>query len=140
MRLSLAFLGIIFSCTLCADDIEQQEITQRIQPVGKVRVQEEQTNATQEQPKPVEEVTAVKRTPGQDKYEQYCVVCHKDGLAGAPKLHNAADWAPRLKGRTIDDLVASAVKGLNAMPAKGTCNDCTEDDLKAIIQYMLPKS
>jgi len=26
------------------------------------------------------------------------------------------------------------------MPAKGTCGDCSEDELKAAIEYMLSKS
>jgi cytochrome c5 len=36
-------------------------------------------------------------------------------------------------------LVASSIKGLNAMPAKGTCFKCMDEDLKAAISYMLPK-
>ncbi len=112
----------------------RQEIQQRIQPVGQVSVQES----------PVKEslaMTSAPRTePGQETYNQYCIVCHKDGLAGAPKFRNEQDWKPRLSGRTIDDLVASSIKGLNAMPTKGTCLKCSEEDLKAAITYMLPRS
>lgn len=76
---------------------------------------------------------------GQTTYEQFCIICHQDGVASAPKFHNEDDWKPRLAGRTLDDLLQSATKGLNLMPEKGTCSECSEDDLKAAIQYMLPK-
>ncbi len=36
-----------------------------------------------------------------------------------------------MKDRSLDDLLASAIKGLNAMPARGTCFTCTDDDLKS---------
>ena len=111
------------------------EATQlRIQPVGQVRVQ------GQESPGIKATETVAKKEPGQNTYEQYCIVCHKDGLAGAPKFRNEQDWKPRLAGRTLDDLVNTSIKGLNAMPMKGTCLKCSEDDLKAAITYMLPKS
>jgi cytochrome c5 len=77
---------------------------------------------------------------GHTTYDQFCVICHQDGVASAPKFRNETDWKSRLAGRTVDDLVSSATKGLNLMPAQGTCSECTEADLKAAIQYMLPKS
>lgn len=132
------FIVVLFflSFTLQAEsnDAERQEIQLRIQPIGQVSVQEQPGSAT----KPVDAV--IKKEPGQDTYEQYCIVCHKEGLAGAPRFRNEHDWKPRLAGRTLADLVASSIKGLNAMPTKGTCFKCSEDDLKAVITYMLPKS
>lgn len=139
MRLSIVALLFVFSSLLYAlEDIDRQQIQQRIQPVGKVHVQDQNGDAAVAE----EEVAAKVETKvaGQDTYEQYCITCHRDGLAGAPKFHNENDWKPRLSGRTVDDLVASSIKGLNAMPAKGTCVECSEADLKAAIQYMLPKS
>ncbi|WP_298622374.1 c-type cytochrome [uncultured Legionella sp.] len=140
MRLFIVALFTVISFLLFAlDDIDRQQIQQRIQPIGKVRVQEDGNGAssTEGQDKTVEQVE--KKEPGQATYEQYCIVCHRDGLAGAPKFHDSNDWKPRISGRTIDELVASSVKGMNAMPAKGTCAECTDDDLKAAIQYMMPK-
>lgn len=77
---------------------------------------------------------------GQSTYEQYCAVCHEDGVAGAPKFRDEKSWKPRLANRDLDALIASANKGLNAMPQKGTCTTCTDDDLKNAIHYMLPPS
>jgi len=43
-----------------------------------------------------------------------------------------------LAQRGLDDLYTTAVAGLpTGMPAKGGCMDCSEDELKNTIQYML---
>lgn len=136
MRLQLLISLCCFSLVLYAsDEAQQQEIQLRIQPVGKVSVQS-QTNSDNK----TTNNRNAQGEPGQEIYERYCVVCHKDGLAGAPRFRNEQDWKPRLVGRKLDDLVASSLKGFNAMPAKGTCIKCNEDELKAAISYMLPKS
>lgn len=70
-----------------------------------------------------------------DRYNKTCVVCHSAGAAGAPKTGDAAAWAPRME-KGMDVLVASVEKGLNAMPPKGMCFDCTADEYKALIEYM----
>lgn len=70
-----------------------------------------------------------------DRYNKVCVICHGSGAAGAPKFGAASDWAPRLaKGQ--DKLLASVKNGLNAMPPKGMCGDCSDNEYKALIQYM----
>lgn len=136
MRLHVLVWLLCFSCTLCANEAaEQHELQLRIQPVGQVNVQ----NQSAADNKGGADV-AVKKEPGKETYDHYCTVCHRDGLAGAPKFRNEVDWKPRLAGKTLDDLVASSIKGLNAMPAQGTCIKCSDDELKAAISYMLPKS
>ena len=70
-----------------------------------------------------------------DRYAKTCAVCHASGAAGAPKTGVAADWEPRM-GKGMDVLVASVENGLNAMPPKGMCFDCSADDYKALIEYM----
>lgn len=72
-------------------------------------------------------------------YEQHCIICHADGVAGAPKYREEASWKSRIGERQIDELVASAIKGKNAMPPKGTCQECTDSDIKAAIEYMVPQ-
>lgn len=77
---------------------------------------------------------------GQTVYEQNCVVCHRDGVLGAPQFRDEASWKPHLSHhKDIDDLVAAAIKGKNAMPPKGTCQGCTDSDIKAAIEYMMPQ-
>ncbi|MCL9685854.1 c-type cytochrome [Legionella maioricensis] len=140
MRLNIAVLLAFFSFSLYAiDDPELQKIQQRLQPVGQLHVQEQEGTTAQTSAED-KETTKKANESGQKIYEHHCIVCHRDGLAGAPKLQNEKDWKPRLTGRTLKDLVASSIKGLNAMPIKGTCIECNEKDLEDAIQYMLPKS
>tara|TARA_B110000014_G_C19945157_1_gene489032 strand:+ start:370 stop:678 length:309 start_codon:yes stop_codon:yes gene_type:complete len=70
-----------------------------------------------------------------DRYSKTCAVCHAAGAAGAPRTGDAAQWAPRLE-KGMDVLVASVDKGMNAMPPKGMCFDCSADEFKALIEYM----
>lgn len=119
------------------EPLNRQQIEARIKPIGQVQVAKEDTLA--ENSKPAATVSA-KEDSGKAIYEQVCSVCHRDGVAAAPKFRNEADWKPRLDKKTIDELVASATKGLNAMPVKGTCVECTDEELKNAIQYMLPRS
>lgn len=72
-------------------------------------------------------------------YMQSCWACHNSGAAGAPKVGDAAAWAPRA-AKGIDVLVANSIAGINAMPAKGMCFTCTNDDLKALVEYMVASS
>ncbi len=70
-----------------------------------------------------------------DRYNKTCAVCHASGAAGAPKTHNAAEWAPRM-AKGMDALLVSVNNGLNAMPPKGMCFDCNNDQFKALIEFM----
>jgi len=69
-------------------------------------------------------------------YDQYCTACHTTGVAGAPKLGEAADWGDRLAAG-MDEVYAHAINGLGAMPPKGTCMSCSDDDIKATVDYMV---
>jgi cytochrome c5 len=73
---------------------------------------------------------------GKATYDAKCGVCHAAGVAGAPKLGDKAAWEPRI-ATGMDAMLAIAVSGKGAMPPKGTCMDCSDDDLKAAIQYMI---
>lgn len=74
---------------------------------------------------------------GERVYHSKCSACHEAGVAGAPKVHTN-EWDERLS-KGIDALVESVVNGLGAMPPMGTCLDCSNDDLKLAIEYMLPE-
>jgi len=76
---------------------------------------------------------------GQKIYKQSCQACHANGVANAPKPGDKAAWAPRI-ATGIDAMLATAKKGKGAMPPKGTCMGCSDDDLKAAIEYMVSQS
>jgi len=81
-----------------------ETIAARLAPVGRVAVRD--ANA------PV-----VLRT-GEQVVTAACAACHMAGVAGAPKIGDAAAWAPRIK-QGYDVLLNSALKGKGAMGAQG---------------------
>jgi cytochrome c5 len=134
----LLFFCILISPLYAVEDFEQQQILERIKPVGKVRVEGKSAEPVSDTLDATASQAKVKELPGQAVYENHCVVCHGDGIAGAPKFRDTGDWQPRLSKSNIDELLAIAIKGLNAMPPKGTCGECSDEDIKNAIQYMLP--
>lgn len=75
---------------------------------------------------------------GRSVYENYCASCHNNGAGGAPLFDDVADWSARIKkqgGSGI--LVANAVSGYNAMPARGNCGSCTDEEIASAVQYIL---
>lgn len=73
-------------------------------------------------------------------YPNTCGVCHGAGVAGAPTAHDATLWQPRFDAKGMDGLMESVHNGLNAMPAKGMCMDCTDTEYKALIEFMMKAS
>ena len=76
---------------------------------------------------------------GKEIYDTKCFTCHAAGVAGAPKFGDKAAWAPRIE-TGMDAMMVTVIKGKGAMPPKGTCMDCTDDELKATTQYMVDAS
>lgn len=74
-------------------------------------------------------------TDGKLIYDRVCAVCHDAGVAGAPTLARET-WNDRLdKGR--DELVATAIRGIGAMPPRGGRGDLTDEQVAASVDYML---
>ncbi len=121
------------------EDFYREEIKARIAPVGRVQVEGNSLKNTKPKDAKATAPVNVNKAPGQATYEAHCIVCHADGIAGAPKFQNASDWASRIAKSKLDEMVQIAIRGINAMPPKGTCTECNEEDIKKAIQYMLPK-
>jgi c(7)-type cytochrome triheme protein len=74
---------------------------------------------------------------GKTTYERKCALCHGAGIAGAPRLANAADWAPRV-ARGKEALYQSALKGTpRGMPPKGGQLDLPDADVRAAVDFMI---
>jgi cytochrome c5 len=71
----------------------------------------------------------------EEVYTTKCALCHTAGVSGAPKF-GTADWSDR-GAKGIDALLATAISGIGAMPAKGLCSDCSDDELKGAIEHMI---
>jgi cytochrome c5 len=82
---------------------------------------------------------AAVKADGKTVYDTTCMACHAAGVAGAPKLGDKAAWAPRMKGGSAA-LYASALKGKNAMPAKGGNASLADEAIKAAVDYMVAAS
>ncbi|MDY6982057.1 MAG: c-type cytochrome [Pseudomonadota bacterium] len=74
-------------------------------------------------------------------YTTYCFACHGTGANNAPVLGNIEQWAPRI-AKGIDALYESAINGFNngAMPPKGLCADCSDDEVKATVDHIIAQS
>ncbi|MBA2650138.1 MAG: cytochrome c5 family protein [Legionella sp.] len=78
---------------------------------------------------------------GKEIYTHFCSNCHaRKALIriGAPRYRIHTDWDQRLK-QGIESLFHHTDEGLNAMPARGGCFECTDEQLMLAMIYMLPK-
>lgn len=71
---------------------------------------------------------------GDEVFKAQCTTCHTAGVAGAPKVGDAAAWAPRLKAG-FDTLLHSALKGKGAMGAQGG-GDFEDLEIARAVVYM----
>jgi len=122
-------MAVLSIATVQAADPANDEIAERIKPVGQVYLQ----GAMSEQ--------AVDTGPksGDQVYNTSCSACHGSGVMGAPKMGDAGAWESRV-AQGMDALLDHAIKGFNAMPPKGGCMACSDDEIKAAIEYMLDGS
>ena len=111
----------------------QARVEENIKPVGQVNVGSAPAGGA------AAEAVAAGPRSGDQVYNASCLACHSTGIAGAPKVGDQAAWAARA-AKGIDGMLATSVSGLNAMPPKGTCADCSDEELKAAILYMLSES
>ena len=112
-----------------SETMVENSVLERIKPVGEVRID------TSTQVASAEIVETAVRS-GEEIYNSKCAGCHTSGVMGAPKFASLEDWAPRID-LGLEKLTLSAIAGKGGMPAKGTCMDCTDNDIKITVQYML---
>lgn len=73
---------------------------------------------------------------GRAIYSVSCVSCHGYGMRGAPKVTDVAAWAPRL-AQGKDKMYQHVIEGMGWMPRRGTCSTCSDDEVKAAVDYMV---
>jgi cytochrome c5 len=72
-------------------------------------------------------------------YKATCAACHDSGAAGAPKIGDNAGWAARL-GQGQATVVAHAINGIRAMPAKGGNPDLDDVEVERAVVYLVNQS
>lgn len=132
--LAMIFIGYKSLTSLGSDSshsntIVDNSVLERIKPVGEVRVDTSTMVASAES-------TETAERSGEEIYNSKCAGCHNSGVMGAPKYAALADWSSRID-LGLDKLTASAIAGKGGMPARGTCMDCTDNEIKVTVQYML---
>ncbi|MEM7019402.1 MAG: c-type cytochrome [Pseudomonadota bacterium] len=76
---------------------------------------------------------------GESTYRKACFACHDAGVAGAPKIGDAATWGDRL-AKGVEALTQSSLKGLGGMPPKGGHMYLSDEEVKNGVAYMVSKS
>ena len=135
--LLLATLCLPFSVS--ATHESDAEISKRTAPIGKVYREGDKLPVAVTKAVVAAEAPAAPRS-GVDIYTAKCSMCHATGAANAPKLEDAVAWKPRI-AKGMDALLASAINGTSGgMPPKGMCMDCSDEELKATVKYMVESS
>ncbi len=115
-------------------------VDERIKPFAREAVAGSDNTAMAIEATPQSGASAALPVPkdGPSLYEAVCKNCHGPGLIGAPKFGDHASWAPRIaKGKAL--LYQHALKGFNAMPAKGSRTDLSDELIKAGVDFMVQK-
>ncbi|PXX92297.1 cytochrome c5 family protein [Marinobacter vulgaris] len=110
----------------------EDEIRARIAPVGDVCVQGEDCG---QEAAPAETASSGPRA-GNEVYDAACAACHASGAAGAPIMGDAGAWEGRVD-KGLETLVSHAINGFNAMPAKGGCSSCSDEEIQVAVEYMV---
>jgi cytochrome c5 len=132
-KLLVAPATVLALWAVTAQATTDEAIAERLKPVGQVCVMGEECKG----------VGAVAVAAGggartaDDIITKHCGACHTPGILGAPKIGDTAAWKARAdKEGGIDGILKTAIAGINAMPPKGTCADCSDDELRGAIQKM----
>lgn len=115
-------------------DEYNKEIAERIKPVGSVCVEGEDCGQA-----PAAAADSGEPRSGEQVYNASCMACHSTGAGGAPKLGDGAVWADRV-AQGNDTLYQHAIEGVRGMPAMGMCMDCSEDEIKLAVDYIVENS
>ena len=119
---------------LSLTDQQRADIEVRIQPFSTVCVQGEACGGGYA-------VAESAGRSGEDVYNGACMACHSAGIAGAPAVGDQVAWAGRIS-KGMDALYDSGINGIagTGMIARGGCADCSDDDIRAAVDFMVDNS
>ena len=137
--LPLLLLSSVFAAGLAVasagSNVSDDTVESRLKPVGQICMEGQDCAAA---PTVATSTDSGPRS-GQVVFDTKCMSCHATGAAGAPKLGDVAAWSPRV-AQGLEQLYTHAINGFNGMPAKGLCFDCSDDEIKGAVNYMVDNS
>ena len=111
------------------------DIRGRLAPFGSSCLEGDEACGSAPEASPAAVAVTNEPLSGQDVYDRFCFACHAAGVADAPLFQDADQWAPRLE-KGMDELLRTSTAGLGAMPPKGTCMTCSDDEMVNAIRYL----
>jgi cytochrome c5 len=124
-------------------------VEERIQPITRVAVAGQDNTALTIEPAEAEAAaggaagSAAAFSSGAEVVEGACSVCHGQGIAGAPKVGDAAAWGPRI-AQGNDTLYKHALEGFQGktgvMPPKGGRTEISDELVRAAVDHMVEQS
>ena len=85
-----------------------------------------------------EALEGAKARDGYTLYQQLCSSCHSAGLEGVPQLDQPSQWEGR-REQGIDALYRNTLEGIGDMPARGLCDNCSDEEIRGAVEFMLKK-
>ena len=133
---------MVYSNFAATTGIYDENMEARLAPVGQVNTSGETVTLAGSAPtagaSPA--ATPVAASPGEATYNKVCFACHAQGIAGAPKLGDAAAWEARI-AQGNDTLYKHAIEGFTGsagmMPPKGGGVDMADEDIKGAVDFMV---
>jgi len=133
-KILVAQTAVLALWAVSAQAATDEAIAERLKPVGEVCIQGQECAAAGAGAAAAAGGAA---RSGEDVYGKFCTACHSSGLLNAPKTGDSAAWTARADAAGgLDGLLKNAISGINAMPPKGTCADCSDEELTAAIKHM----
>lgn len=112
----------------------EDQIRERISPVGSLCLEGEDCGTDSESAGSGD--SGDEPRSGEEVYSAACQSCHDSGAAGAPVIGEADAWSDRID-KGMETLVDHAINGFNAMPAKGGCGGCSDEEIEAAVEHMV---
>ena len=131
------------SPTLINNQLSSKAMTidEKLRPFGRINIKNSQAilqknNKEKILPTPILNA----ELSGNEVYNQACIICHGDGIGGAPKITDKVNWSTRIT-QGLDVLQNRSINGYMGpygyMPPKGARLDLTEKEVFNAVDYML---
>jgi cytochrome c5 len=118
-----------------------ETVADRIRPFGRVKLPGEEHGPDElkvdEVPQAEPHATTMS---GPQVFNEACIVCHGNGIGGAPMLNDRSQWTARI-AQGMEVLYQHAIEGFTGstgyMPPKGARLDLSDGEVSQAVDYML---